>query len=158
MKNTAIEHCNSTTSRGESSTVATIDRKPSQVRRCAIALALTCMIAASLADAQVNGVVDQPYLGWSTYSQQTLNGSFLNQANISAQSDAMLSSGLEAHGFRYINIDSGWMGSFDANGRPIPNTTTFPDIKALVAHRVASAAVLSAGGPQIPGPVMRIAP
>lgn len=31
-------------------------------------------------------------------------------------------------------MDSGWQGSFDANGRPIPNSTTFPDITALVAH------------------------
>ncbi|HLJ75890.1 MAG TPA: CBM35 domain-containing protein [Acidobacteriaceae bacterium] len=59
---------------------------------------------------------------------------FLTQANMEAQSDALKASGLEAHGFRYINIDSGWQGSFDSNGRPIPNTTTFPDIKALVDH------------------------
>jgi len=53
---------------------------------------------------------------------------------MAAQSDALLSSGLQTHGFDYINIDSGWQGSFDANGRPIPNSTTFPDIAALVAH------------------------
>jgi alpha-galactosidase len=134
MKDTALERCHSTAARGESSTVAMTEGKPSRIWKAAIAFALTCVVAASLADAQVNGVGDRPYLGWSTFSQQTLNGSFLTQANISAQSDAMLSSGLGAHGFRYINIDSGWMGSFDANGRPIPNTTTFPDIAALVAH------------------------
>jgi hypothetical protein len=53
---------------------------------------------------------------------------------MAAQSDALLSSGLQTHGFNFINIDSGWQGSFDANGRPIPNLTTFPDIAALVAH------------------------
>jgi hypothetical protein len=134
MKNTAIERYNSAAAWGESSTIATTERSRSRIRRAVIAVALLFMVARSLADAQVNGVGDRPYLGWSTYSQQTLNNSFLTQANISAQSDAMLSSGLETHGFRYINIDSGWMGSFDANGRPIPNTTTFPDIKALVTH------------------------
>jgi hypothetical protein len=86
------------------------------------------------AQAQVNDVGQKPYLGWSTFSEQTINGSFLTQANITAQSDALVSSGIQAHGFRYINIDSGWMGSFDANGRPIPNTTSFPDIKALIDH------------------------
>ena len=86
------------------------------------------------AGAQVNGAGQKPYLGWSTFSEQTINGSFLTQANIQTQSDALEASGLEAHGFRYINIDSGWQGSFDANGRPIPNTTTFPDMKALVDH------------------------
>lgn len=84
--------------------------------------------------AQVNDVGQRPYLGWSTFSEQTINSGFLTQANVAAQSDALASSGLQAHGFNYINIDSGWQGSFDANGRPIPNTTTFPDIKALIDH------------------------
>jgi alpha-galactosidase len=88
----------------------------------------------TLASAQVNGVGQKPYLGWSTFSEQTINGSFLTQANIQAQSDALKASGLEEHGFRYINIDSGWQGSFDANGRPTPNLTTFPNMKALVDH------------------------
>ena len=92
------------------------------------------LIAPQKSTAQVNGVGQRPYLGWSTFSEQTINSSFLTQANITAQSDALASSGLQAHGFDYINIDSGWQGSFDANGRPIPNTTTFPDITALVQH------------------------
>jgi alpha-galactosidase len=99
-----------------------------------LALAGVVLLASMPASAQVNGVGQRPYLGWSTYSEQTINSSFLTQANITAESDALASSGLQAHGFQYINIDSGWQGSFDANGRPIPNTTTFPDIKALVDH------------------------
>jgi alpha-galactosidase len=92
----------------------------------------SCIVFPALA--QVNDVGQKPYLGWSTFSQQTIDNSFLTQANMVVQSDAMALSGMQAHGFRYINIDSGWQGSFDANGRPIPNTTTFPDIKALIDH------------------------
>ena len=105
--------------------------------RAALVIALTLgsqLIAPQKSIAQVNGVGQRPYLGWSTFSEQTLNSSFLTQANITTQSDALASSGLQAHGFDYINIDSGWQGSFDANGRPIPNTTTFPNITALVEH------------------------
>ncbi|MGA8529843.1 MAG: CBM35 domain-containing protein [Acidobacteriaceae bacterium] len=81
------------------------------------------------------GTVGQrPYFGWSTFSEQTINSGFLTQSTIAAESDALAASGLEAHGFRYINIDSGWQGSFDSYGRPIPNPATFPDIKALIAH------------------------
>lgn len=83
---------------------------------------------------QVNGVGEHPYLGWSSFSEQTLASNFLTQANMMAQSDALAASGLQQHGFEYINIDSGWMGSFDAYGRPIPDPTTFPDIAALAAH------------------------
>jgi alpha-galactosidase len=88
----------------------------------------------SVAIAQVNGVGDKPYLGWSSFPEQTVQRNFLTQANMTAQSDALLASGLQAHGFRYINLDSGWQGSFDGYGRPIPNSATFPDISALVAH------------------------
>ena len=88
----------------------------------------------STALAQDGPVGRRPYFGWSSFSEQTITSNFLTQANIAAESDALASSGLQAHGFQYINIDSGWQGSFDANGRPIPNTSTFPDIKALIAH------------------------
>lgn len=93
-----------------------------------------CWLLGSVANAQVNGVGDKPYLGWSSFPEQTVRSNFLTQANMAAQSDALLASGLQAHGFRYINLDSGWQGSFDGYGRPIPNPTTFPDIAALVAH------------------------
>lgn len=99
----------------------------------AIALFVS-LIPADTALAQVNGNGYRPYLGWSSWDQQTIQSGFLTQANISAQSDALKASGLQEHGFRYINIDSGWQGSFDGYGRPIPDTTTFPDIKALVDH------------------------
>jgi hypothetical protein len=107
-----------------------------RARPVGIALAAAAAVLAySLpAAAQVNGPGDHPYLGWSSFSQQTLDGSFLTQANITAQSDALAASGLQRHGFNYINMDSGWMGSFDAYGRPIPNPTIFPDIAALAAH------------------------
>ena len=84
--------------------------------------------------AQVNNVGQKPYLGWSSFSQQTIQGDFLTQANMITQSDALKASGLQEHGFVYINLDSGWQGTFDQNGRPIPNSTTFPDIKAMVDH------------------------
>src|SRR6202044_3794556 len=105
--------------------------------RTLLSIATAGLLLSSLhapAEAQVNGVGHKPYLGWSTFSEQTINGSFLTQANVQTQSDALKASGIEEHGFRYINIDSGWQGSFDSNGRPIPNPTTFPNIAALVAH------------------------
>ena len=106
--------------------------KTLRFRDCWITLAALayCLPAA----AQLNGAGNHPYLGWSSFSQQTLSGNFLTQANMVAQSDALAASGLQRHGFKYINLDSGWMGSFDAYGRPIPNPATFPDIAELAAH------------------------
>jgi hypothetical protein len=99
-------------------------------------LLLSILLVASTFDihAQVNGIGQKPYLGWSSFSQQTVSSGFLTQASMTVQSDAMVSSGLTSHGFTYINMDSGWQGSFDANGRPIPNLSIFPDIAGLAAH------------------------
>jgi hypothetical protein len=64
----------------------------------------------SCASAQVNNSGQKPYLGWSSFSQQTIDGNFLTQANMIVQSDALKASVLEEHGFVYLNLDSGWQG------------------------------------------------
>lgn len=110
-------------------------RKPTKRNWQLTAVALAVgLLFASITSAQSNSLGRQPYFGWSTFSQQTIDSSFLTQSNLTAESDALAASGLQAHGFRYINIDSGWQGSFDTYGRPIPNTSTFPSIQALIAH------------------------
>ncbi|WP_446743370.1 alpha-galactosidase D [Silvibacterium acidisoli] len=98
-----------------------------------ISMALVSPIASH---AQVNGVGQRPYLGWSTYSQQTIAPTqiFLTQASIIAQSDALRSSGLQEHGYNYINVDAGWTGNSDAYGRTLFDTTRFPDIVAMIQH------------------------
>src|ERR1019366_9188073 len=106
MRTTAIESVVSNNQRREDLAVRHFEIRPVWNRFFAIACTLLCIFLGCHANAQVNGIGDRPYLGWSTFSQQTINGSFLTQANIIAQSDAMKSSGLEAHGFRYINLDS----------------------------------------------------
>jgi hypothetical protein len=109
-------------------------RDPRSRFSAAAALCALLFASAPCGHSQTPGIAEKPYQGWTSFSQQTISSNFLTQANISAQSDALLYSGLQTHGFDFINIDSGWQGSFDANGRPIPNSTTFPDIAALVAH------------------------
>jgi alpha-galactosidase len=103
--------------------------------------ATALMIATTLSfqlptHAQVNGVGQKPYLGWSTYSQQTIvpTSTVMTQANILAQSDALKSSGLQAHGFNYINLDGGWTGDADEYGRTLYNKTAFPDFFGMIAH------------------------
>jgi alpha-galactosidase len=110
---------------------------PRRIRKYTLPLLLAAgsmLLSSTPSQAQVNGVGQLPYLGWGTFSEQTINGSFLTQANVQAQSDALAASGLQKHGWQYINIDSGWMSTFDANGRPIPAAPNFPDIKALIDH------------------------
>jgi alpha-galactosidase len=98
--------------------------------------AVTTLLFTATAVAQVNGSGKTPYLGWSTYSEQTIvaSSTVMNEQYILAQSDAMRSSGLEAHGFRYINLDAGWTGNPDQYGRPLWNTTEFPNFLQMIQH------------------------
>ena len=106
-------------------------------RTIAISIAMLTFLFTSVNTlAQVNGLGKTPYLGWSTYSEQTIvpSSSVMNEQNILAQSDAMRSSGLEAHGFRYINLDAGWSGDSDQYGRTLWNTTAFPHFLNVIQH------------------------
>jgi len=106
-------------------------------RTIAIAIAmLTLSFTAVTAFAQVNGVGRRPYLGWSTFSEQTIvpSSMVMNEQNINTQSNAMRSSGLEAHGFKNINLDAGWSGDNDQYGRTLWNTTAFPHFLEMIQH------------------------
>lgn len=101
-----------------------------------IAFPVLCIGVIQAANAQVNGVGQKPYLGWSTYSEQTIvpSSSVMNEQNIIVQSDTMRSSGLESHGFRNINLDAGWSGNSDQYGRTLWNTTAFPHFLEMIQH------------------------
>jgi hypothetical protein len=125
----------------------------------------------------------KPYMGWSSWSQEshtftnnageTVGGeAWLTAEQIKIQSDALKSSGLQRHGYRYINIDSGWALSqvnstdspeyYDEYGRPLPDSSKFPggmqpiasyihqnDQKAGIYWTPGVPKVLAAANPQI---------
>jgi len=80
-----------------------------------------------------------PPMGWSSWS-------FLRKhptaASVEAQAWALKSSGLAAHGYRYVNVDDFWMAcdshgpEVDAYGRWIPDRAAFPGGIAAVARQV----------------------
>ena len=86
-----------------------------------------------------------PYMGWSSWSLQatTYPGygggdnwmKWLTAERVMAQSDVMHAK-LQAHGYKYVNIDSGWNGGWDANGRPKPDAQRFPQGISAVAQHV----------------------
>jgi alpha-galactosidase len=115
---------------------STFHRCSRGLRRIAAAIAAIFLSLAPISLAQVNGVGARPLQGWSTYSQQTIvpSSSVMNEQNILAQSDAMRTSGLGAHGFQYINLDAGWNGDIDGYGRSLWNTTEFPHFLQMIQH------------------------
>jgi len=107
-------------------------RRSKLPRMIGAAVALLGLAPAALA--QVNGVGARPYQGWSTFSEQTISNNFMNEQAVLAQSDALHASGLQQHGFQYINLDGGWTGGSDQNGRTLWNTTEFPNFLQMIQH------------------------
>jgi len=71
-----------------------------------------------------------PPLGWNSWNCWA---GAVSDANVRAAADAMVASGLAAHGFQYINIDDCWEGKRDAKGE-IRGNEKFPDMKALATY------------------------
>ncbi len=71
-----------------------------------------------------------PPMGWNSWNCWA---SAVSDAKVRAAADAMVTSGLAAHGFQYVNIDDCWEGKRDANGE-IQTNEKFPDMKALADY------------------------
>lgn len=71
-----------------------------------------------------------PPMGWNSWNVWGLS---VDDAKVRAAADAMVSSGLAAKGFSYINIDDGWEDSRAPDGKILPNEK-FPDMKALADY------------------------
>ena len=71
-----------------------------------------------------------PPMGWNSWN---VWGVVVDAEKVRAAADAMVASGLAAHGFQYINIDDAWEDVRDANGEILTNKK-FPDMKALAGY------------------------
>jgi alpha-galactosidase len=71
-----------------------------------------------------------PPLGWNSWN---VWGLAVDDAKVRAAADAMVSSGLAARGFAFVNIDDGWEKGRDAKGEILTNER-FPDMKALADY------------------------
>lgn len=73
-----------------------------------------------------------PTMGWSSWNTFGLN---INEDVIKSQADAMVSTGLDRAGYKYVNIDDGFWDGRDKDGNLILNTKLFPGgMRNLVDH------------------------
>ena len=80
--------------------------------------------------AQEPVVARTPPMGWNSWNHF---GCHLSDALVRAQADAMVSNGMKAAGYTYINIDDCWQGKRDSSGA-IDGNANFPDMKALADY------------------------
>ena len=73
-----------------------------------------------------------PPMGWNSWNTFQCN---ISEALIKAVADTFVTSGMQAAGYQYVNIDDCWMNGRDASGHLTWNTAKFPSgIPALVAY------------------------
>ena len=86
--------------------------------------------------ALANGQAMTPLMGWSSWNAHFAN---INETVIKAAADALVSSGMEAAGYHYVDIDEGWWhGTRDSNGNIIVSTSQWPDGMAGVVSYIHS--------------------
>ena len=75
---------------------------------------------------------DTPTMGWSSWNTY---GFKINEDVIKSQTDAMVEKGLKDAGYQYINIDDGFFGGRDENGKLLIHPTRFPNgLRPLVDY------------------------
>ena len=84
----------------------------------------------ALEDVPASGLALTPPMGWNSWNHF---GDRIDDTTVRQTAEAMVSSGLAAAGYVFINIDDTWEGGRDANGSIVPNAK-FPDMKALAAY------------------------
>ena len=78
-----------------------------------------------------NGLALTPPMGWNSWNHFGCN---VSAALIEREARAMVASGMQAAGYRYVIIDDCWQGGRDANGNIQPDPKRFPHgMKAVVA-------------------------
>lgn len=73
--------------------------------------AFMMMAMGAAASGQKSAVAATPPMGWNSWNH-FVGG--VNDADVRAAADAMVSSGMKAAGYKYINIDDTWEGQRDA--------------------------------------------
>jgi alpha-galactosidase len=69
-----------------------------------------------------------PPMGWNSWNCW---GEKVDTEKIKACADAMVSSGLAAHGFSYVNIDDGWQGDRGGSSNALQANNKFANMKSL---------------------------
>nr|P14749.1 RecName: Full=Alpha-galactosidase; AltName: Full=Alpha-D-galactoside galactohydrolase; AltName: Full=Melibiase; Flags: Precursor [Cyamopsis tetragonoloba]CAA32772.1 alpha-galactosidase preproprotein [Cyamopsis tetragonoloba] len=80
-----------------------------------------------------NGLGQTPPMGWNSWNHF---GCDINENVVRETADAMVSTGLAALGYQYINLDDCWAElNRDSEGNMVPNAAAFPSgIKALADY------------------------
>jgi alpha-galactosidase len=95
--------------------------------RSVVFLAVAWALSGQLSVAQV---AQTPPMGWNSWNYFAGK---VNDADVRAAADALVTTGMKDAGYIYVNIDDTWEGQRDAAG-VIQTNSKFPDMKALADY------------------------
>ena len=91
---------------------------------CAASVPLVGLATQSPALALNNGLALTPPMGWNDWNSFGCN---VNEQLVEQTADIIVSSGMKAAGYQYVNIDDCWMASArDSGGHLVPDPVKFP--------------------------------
>ena len=104
-----------------------------RIFRCAlIAVFLSILVFTTNRTVQAQQLAQTPPMGWNSWNTFACD---VSEQLIREIADAMVSSGLKAAGYQYVNIDDCWQVSRDAQGNIVADPARFPSgIKALADY------------------------
>ncbi len=104
-----------------------------RIFRCAlIAVFLSILVFTANRTAQAQQLPQTPPMGWNSWNKFACD---VSEQLIREIADAMVSSGLKAAGYQYVNIDDCWQVNRDAQGDIVADPARFPSgIKALADY------------------------
>lgn len=106
----------------------------SQATRSSATRAPVAQSAASPASQSYNGLALTPPMGWNDWYQYRCG---ITQAEVLANAQALVSSGLAADGYNYVNLDDCWMApTRAADGSLQADPTRFPNGIAWLADQI----------------------
>lgn len=80
-------------------------------------------------------ILTPPLMGWSSWNNYKAN---INEEIIKSQADAMIDQKLTEFGYCFINIDDGFFGGRDTNGKIISHKERFPNGMKTIADYIHS--------------------
>jgi alpha-galactosidase len=114
---------------------------------CCIPVLFVTAFFALQAGAQSSALAATPPMGWNSWNHFAEK---VNDADVRAAADALVSTGMRDAGYIYVNIDDTWQGQRDSQGVLHANKK-FPDMKALadyVHSRGLKLGIYSSPGPK----------
>src|SRR5215467_4404328 len=101
-------------------------------RRRRLPLLLSLAFLSILPTLSAQQIAQTPPMGWNSWNKFACH---VSEQLIRETADAVVSSGMKAAGYQYVNIDDCWQVSRDAHGTIVADPKTFPSgIKALADY------------------------